>query len=59
MKILITDGCGFVGTNISLFLKKKNHKNKYKFNYKLKNLDNELLPEFLRLNKTLYKDWFN
>ena len=26
MKILITGGCGFVGTNLSLFLKKKNHK---------------------------------
>jgi len=37
----------------------KTDQNKYKFNYKLKNLDNELLPEFLRLNKTLYKDWFN
>ena len=37
----------------------KSDQNKYKFNYKLKNLDNELLPEFLRLNKTLYKDWFN
>ena len=24
MKILITGGCGFVGTNIGLFLKKKN-----------------------------------
>ena len=27
----------------------KTDQNKYKFNYKLKNLDNELLPEFLRL----------
>ena len=26
MKILITGGCGFVGTNLSLFLKKKKHK---------------------------------
>ena len=26
MNILITGGCGFVGTNLSLFLKKKNHK---------------------------------
>ena len=26
MKILITGGCGFVGTNLALFLKKKNHK---------------------------------
>ncbi len=26
MKILITGGCGFVGTNLALFLKQKNHK---------------------------------
>ena len=26
---------------------------------KLKNLDNDLLPEFLKLNKNQYKDWFN
>jgi CDP-paratose 2-epimerase len=25
MKILITGGCGFVGSNIAFFLKKKNH----------------------------------
>ena len=25
MKILITGGCGFVGTNIALFLKEKKH----------------------------------
>ncbi len=32
MKILITGGCGFVGTNIALFLKKKN--------YQIETLDN-------------------
>ena len=32
MKILITGGCGFVGTNLSLFLKRKN--------YKITSLDN-------------------
>ena len=26
MKILITGGCGFVGTNLCLYLKNKNHK---------------------------------
>ena len=26
MKILITGGCGFIGTNLSIFLKKKGHK---------------------------------
>tara|TARA_Y100000389_G_scaffold194971_1_gene225695 strand:- start:1293 stop:2177 length:885 start_codon:yes stop_codon:yes gene_type:complete len=37
----------------------KTDQNKYNFNYKLKNLDNDLLPEFLKLNKNQYKDWFN
>ena len=37
----------------------KTGQNKYSFNYKLKNLDNELLPEYLKLNKEKYKDWFN
>ena len=40
-------------------LSDKTDQNKYDFNYKLKNLDNELLPEYLKLNKEKYKDWFN
>ena len=34
MKILVTGGCGFVGSNISLFLKRKNK------NYNIETLDN-------------------
>ena len=37
----------------------KTEQNKYNFNYKLKDLDIKLLPEYLRLNKAQYKDWFN
>ena len=34
-------------------------KNKYDFEHKLKNIDTNLLPEYLRLNKHKYKEWFD
>jgi len=37
----------------------KTIKNKYDFNYKLKRLDMEMLPEFLQLNKIKYDEWFD
>ena len=33
--------------------------NKYSYSYKLKNLDIMQLPEYLRLNKNKYKEWFD
>ena len=37
----------------------KSSKNKYEFNYKLKNLDLNFLPKYLQLNKMKYKNWFD
>ena len=37
----------------------KTEKNKYDFEHKLKNIDTNLLPEYLRLNKHKYKEWFD
>ena len=37
----------------------KSSKNKYEFNYKLKNLDMNLLPKYLQLNKIKYEKWFD
>ena len=36
----------------------KTSENKYDYNYKLKNLNPILLPEYLRLNKKKYHEWF-
>jgi len=46
MKILITGGCGFVGTNIALFLSRKK--------YKIQSLDN-LSRKGSRYNLNLLK----
>ena len=53
MKILITGGCGFVGTNLALFLKKKNHKissldnlSRKGSKYNLKLLNNEKIKNY-------------
>ena len=37
----------------------KTEKNKYDFEHKLKNIDTNLLPEYLNLNKHKYKEWFD
>ena len=49
MKILITGGCGFVGSNIAIYLKNK------KKNYKIDSLDN-LSRKGSKLNLTRLKD---
>jgi len=53
MKILITGGCGFVGTNLALFLKQKNHKissldnlSRKGSKYNLKLLNNEKIKNY-------------
>ena len=53
MKILITGGCGFVGTNLALFLKKENHKissldnlSRKGSKYNLKLLNNEKIKNY-------------
>ena len=37
----------------------KESKNKWDFNYKLKKIDHEFLPEFLKINSEKYKEWFD
>ena len=37
----------------------KETKNKWDFNYKLKKIDNEFLPDFLKINSKRYKEWFD
>ena len=37
----------------------KESKNKWDFNYKLKKIDHEFLPEFLKINSQKYKEWFD
>jgi hypothetical protein len=37
----------------------KETKNKWDFNYKLKKIDHEFLPEFLKINSEKYKEWFD
>ena len=36
----------------------KSSKDKWKFNYKLKKIDNNLLPKYLKNNEHYFKDWF-
>ena len=49
MKILITGGCGFIGTNLSLFLKKKGFKIYTVDNFKRKG--SKYNSKILRRNK--------
>ena len=37
----------------------KESKNKWDFDYKLKKIDHEFLPEFLKINSEKYKEWFD
>jgi len=37
----------------------KESKKKWDFNYKLKKIDHEFLPEFLKINSQKYKEWFD
>ena len=37
----------------------KESKNKWDFNYKLKKIDHEFLPEFLKINSQKYQEWFD
>ena len=37
----------------------KTEQNKYNFEYKLKNINFDLLPQYLRLNKHKYEEWFD
>ena len=50
MKILITGGCGFVGSNIAIYLKKKLKK------VKISSLDN-LIRKGSNLNRERLKDY--
>ena len=37
----------------------KESDNKWDFNYKLKKIDHNFLPEFLKINSEKYKEWFD
>ena len=41
------------------FADKTDDSSKYDYNYKLKNIDHKLLPEYLTLHKDKYKEWFD
>jgi len=41
------------------FADKTDDNSKYDYNYKLKNIDHKLLPEYLTLHKDRYKEWFD
>jgi len=41
------------------FADKTDDNSKYDYNYKLKNIDYKLLPEYLTLNKDKYREWFD
>ena len=41
------------------FLDKENYKERWNYNYKLKKIENELLPKYLKNNLKKFKEWFD
>ena len=41
------------------FLDKENYKERWNFDYDLKKIDNELLPQYLKNNSEKFKEWFD
>jgi beta-1,4-mannosyl-glycoprotein beta-1,4-N-acetylglucosaminyltransferase len=41
------------------FVDKKNYKERWNYDYKLKKIDNELLPQYLKNNLKKFKEWFD
>ena len=41
------------------FLDKENYKERWNFDYDLKKIDNELLPQYLKNNSQKFKEWFD
>ena len=41
------------------FLDKENYKERWNFDYDLKKIDNELLPQYLKSNSEKFKEWFD
>ena len=41
------------------FVDKENYKERWNYDYKLKKIDNELLPQYLKNNLKKFKEWFD
>ena len=41
------------------FLDKENYKERWNYDYKLKKIENELLPQYLKNNLKKFKEWFD